>query len=66
MAEYKITEIRPIAEISPQGKFYKKYRIFFVFQGREDWIEITEDEYSEEEDKRRIEEVVAEHKRLLG
>ena len=65
MAEYKIVEIRPFVDIAPDGRFIKKYRVTFKFDGREDYIDIPEEEYSEANVRKKVEERVKIHKSLL-
>lgn len=64
--DYKVTEVAPITELTPAGKFIKKYRVRFSYKGIEDYVEVPEEDYSAEKVKALIEERVAEHKKLLG
>jgi len=64
--EYKIIEIRPLVDITPEGRFIKIYRVKFKFDNIEDFIDIPESEYSQEVVKKKVEEVVKTHSQLLG
>jgi len=66
MAEYKITDIRAMVDIDPAGRFFKIYRVrFTVLDKVEDFIDIPEKEFSEEEARKRVEERAAEISKLL-
>ena len=63
--EYKIIEIIPMLDIDKAGKFVKIYRVKFVFNDIEDFVDIPESEYTEENVKKKIEEKVRVHEKLL-
>ena len=59
MEGYKIVRIIPLTDIDEMGRFIKVYRVVFKYpDGVEDWVDIPEEEFSEEEVRRRIEEKV--------
>ena len=62
---YKIIEIKPLVDISADGRFIKIYRVRFEYEGISDYIDIPEEEYSADEVKKRIEARVKEHEKLL-
>lgn len=66
MPEYKIISITPLVDITPQGRFVKIYRVRFSYDTMEDFIDIPEEEYSDEEVRKRVEERVRIHSTLLG
>ena len=44
--EFEIISVEPYIDITPEGKFIKKYRIRLKILGKyEDWIEVTEEEF---------------------
>ena len=66
MAGYEITEVRPLVDIDAAGRFVKIYRVYFKYAGIEDYIDVKEDEYTEENVRKKIEERIAVHSKLLG
>lgn len=65
MAEVKITEVRPLLDIDARGRFVKKYRVSFVVDGIEDWIDIPEEEFSAEKARKLVSEKAEEIKKLM-
>ena len=64
--EYQIIQIRPLMELSPDGRFVKIYRIRFKYGDIVDFIDVPESEYNETDVKRMIEEKIKTHRALLG
>ena len=65
MAEYKIISVKPLLDISPDGRFIKVYRITFEWKGMQDYVDVPESEYTEENVKKKIEEKIKVHSALL-
>ena len=63
---YKIVDIIPMVDIDKTGRFVKIYRVKFLVNGIEDFIDVPESEYTEEKVKKLIEERVKTHLKLLG
>ena len=66
MADYKILEVIPATDIDAKGRFIKIYRIKFVYNGIEDWVDVTEEEYKAGEHIKKIEELIEMHRKTLG
>lgn len=66
MAEYKIIEIRPMVDIDSRGRFYKIYRVRFQYKEIEDYVDVPESEYDEATVKKKIEERIKVHEKLLS
>jgi len=64
--QYKIKEIRQFVDIDPQGRFYKFYRVTYEVNGTEYFIDIPEDEFSEERVREEIEKRVSTLSKLLS
>ena len=65
MPEYKILNIKPLVDITPDGRFTKIYRVTFEYKGMQDFIDIPESEYSEENVRKKIEARIKTHEALL-
>ena len=66
MADYKILEVIPATDIDAKGRFMKIYRVKFEFNGIEDWVDVTEEEYLEGKHFQKIEEIVRKHMETLS
>ena len=65
MNEVKITEVRPILDIDARGRFVKKYRVSFVVDGIEDWIDIPEEEFAAEKARELVNKKADEIRKLM-
>jgi len=44
--EFEVISVEPFVDVTPEGKFVKKYRIRLKILGKfEDWVEVSEDEF---------------------
>jgi len=48
LVEYKIIDVRPMIDIDEAGRFFKKYRVRFVVNKIEDFIDVPEANFSKE------------------
>jgi len=65
LVEVKITEVRPLLDIDARGRFVKKYRVSFVVDGIEDWIDIPEEEFTAEKAKELVNKKAEEIRKLM-
>ena len=65
MNEVKITEVRPLLDIDARGRFVKKYRVSFTVDGIDDWIDISEEEFSAEKVKELVNKKAEEIRKLI-
>jgi len=65
LSEVKITEVRPLLDIDARGRFVKKYRVSFVVDGIDDWIDISEEEFSAEKVKELVNKKAEEIRKLI-
>ena len=65
MSEVKITEVRPLLDIDARGRFVKKYRVSFVVDGIDDWIDISEEEFSADKVKELVNKKAEEIRKLI-
>jgi len=63
--EVKITEVRPLLDIDARGRFVKKYRVSFVVDGIDDWIDISEEEFSADKVKELVNKKAEEIRKLI-
>jgi len=65
LSEVKITEVRPLLDIDARGRFVKKYRVSFTVDGIDDWIDISEEEFSAEKVKELVNKKAEEIRKLI-
>lgn len=66
MPQYKITSVAKLADIKQDGTFIYFYRVHFEYKGIQDFIDVPEDQYTEQTVKKLIEERIKTHMALIG
>ena len=65
--EWEIISVEPFTDITPEGRFIKKYRIRVRFFGKfEDWIEVTDEEFVKKAYLDKIQQLLEVYKEIVG